>query len=442
MLDHAGTGGGYDLPYTRIRELQLVALNERFQQQGKRIKLVKLRAEEAGITEISELADAVPLLLPHTAYKSYPESFLIEERWDRLTKWLGTVSAHPIADVDLDGIDGIDDWISRLERAGHYVSCSSGTSGKAAMLIGSKRDMDWAANDSVAACAWGAGIVPENDRLIFGLSPVASVPRNHVTQQAMRDAFGKPGTDFFQYPVPPMTIGSITRMIVLRKRIADGSAKPSELAEFEETSASRQKAMDEAIGISARALVEARSEKLYISGYWAGMYTIARAVREMGYDAKDFDPQNTCFIGGGLKGAQLPPDYKEYVFGTFNIAPERNYQMYGMQELGSSMPRCHEGGRYHLPPWLIALPLNKDGDALVEIGSGPVTGRAAFFDLSLDGRWGGVISGDRIEIDFGPCACGNASPSIADTIARYADLQGDDKIACSGTVDAYVRGMS
>lgn len=30
LLDHAGTGGGYDLPYTRIRELQLVALNERF----------------------------------------------------------------------------------------------------------------------------------------------------------------------------------------------------------------------------------------------------------------------------------------------------------------------------------------------------------------------------------------------------------------------------
>jgi len=97
LLDHAGTGGGYDLPYTRIRELQVVALNERFQQQGKRIRLVKLRAEEAGITEISELADAVPLLLPHTAYKNYPESFLIEERWDRLTKWLGTVSAHPIS---------------------------------------------------------------------------------------------------------------------------------------------------------------------------------------------------------------------------------------------------------------------------------------------------------------------------------------------------------
>jgi len=25
---------------------------------------------------------------------------------------------------------------------------------------------------------------------------------------------------------------------------------------------------------------------------------------------------------------------------------------------------------------------------------------------------------------------------------RYADLKGDDKIGCAGTVDAYVRGLS
>jgi hypothetical protein len=93
--------------------------------------------------------------------------------------------------------------------------------------------------------------------------------------------------------------------------------------------------------------------------------------------------------------------------------------------------------------WLVALPLNKDGDALADgIDGGRVEARAAFFDLSMDGRWGGVITGDRIEIDFSPCACGSPSPSIGDNIARYADLEGDDKIGCAGTVDAYVRGLS
>jgi hypothetical protein len=89
----------------------------------------------------------------------------------------------------------------------------------------------------------------------------------------------------------------------------------------------------------------------------------------------------------------------------------------------------------------VALPLDKDGSRLLPM-EGEVEGRAAFFDLSLDGRWGGVISGDRIEIDFRPCECGAATPSIRDNIVRYADLEGDDKIGCAGTIDAYVRGMA
>jgi len=67
---------------------------------------------------------------------------------------------------------------------------------------------------------------------------------------------------------------------------------------------------------------------------------------------------------------------------------------------------------------------------------------APFFDVALDGRWGGVISGDKISVDYGPCVCGNRSPSIRDDVVRYADLEGDDKIGCAGTVDAYVRGLS
>jgi hypothetical protein len=166
-------------------------------------------------------------------------------------------------------------------------------------------------------------------------------------------------------------------------------------------------------------------------------------VREMGYSAKDFDPDNSFYVGGGLKRAQLPEDYQQFVHETFNIAPYRQFQNYSMQELNSGMPKCQKGGRYHVPPWLVPLILNQEGDALLpHDGKSVVEGRAAFFDLSLDGRWGGVISGDKISIDFGPCACGNNGPSIADTIARYADLQGDDKIGCAGTVDAYVRGVS
>ena len=68
--------------------------------------------------------------------------------------------------------------------------------------------------------------------------------------------------------------------------------------------------------------------------------------------------------------------------------------------------------------------------------------RAALFDLSLDGRWGGVISGDRIRATWGTCACGARSPSVGPDIERYADSATGDKIACSGTINAYVRGVT
>jgi hypothetical protein len=90
---------------------------------------------------------------------------------------------------------------------------------------------------------------------------------------------------------------------------------------------------------------------------------------------------------------------------------------------------------------VVPLVLDVEGEHALP-DTGEVEGRAAFVDLSIDGRWGGVISGDKIRLDFGPCACGSRGPSVRDDVVRYADLTGDDKIGCAGTVDAYVRGIS
>ena len=69
-------------------------------------------------------------------------------------------------------------------------------------------------------------------------------------------------------------------------------------------------------------------------------------------------------------------------------------------------------------------------------------GRAAFFDLSIDGRWGGVISGDKVNLRLGACDCGQKGATIGYDIVRYSDLGDGDKITCAGTIDAYVRGVS
>ena len=434
----------FDYSAAEIRPLQIAALNERFQDRKGRIKLLAKRAEEAGTSEIRCLDDMVPLLFPHTAYKSYPESFLIDERWDRLTKWLGTVSPYPIEGVDLEGIADIDEWIDRLAEKGYFISCSSGTTGKSAMLIASGKDMDWSKIDTVGVFSWGSGVPAAQDRLLVGCAPVATVPKNQAISEAQAAAFCNPEWERWAYPVPPITVGSLTRMVVMRKKMADGKASPQEIADFEATSKDRQDVLDAAIEKTADFIVANRDRKLMVAGLWSGLYAVAKAVRERGYAAKDFDPDNCIYVGGGLKRAQLPADYQQFVHETFNIPEGRHFQNYSMQELNSGMPKCREGGRYHVPPWIVPFILDKSGDALLphDPAGGEVEGRAAFFDLSLDGRWGGVISGDKVSLDYSPCQCGNRGPSFRDNIARFADLEGDDKIGCAGTIDAYVRGMS
>ncbi|MET0180530.1 MAG: hypothetical protein ABW194_08630 [Novosphingobium sp.] len=443
LMSKARDEDRFDYDPAEIRDTQAAALNERFQERKDTIKLLTMRANEAGTTEIRRIEDVVPLLFPHTAYKSYPESFLINEKWDRLTKWLNTVSPYPI-EIDTDGIKDIDEWIDRLAAKGHYVSASSGTTGKSAMLIASDKDMDWSQIDTVQVFSWGSGVKAEQDRLQVGTGAVAAVPKNLKISAAQAAAFCNPEWERWTYPVSPITVGALTRQIVMRKKIAEGTARPDEIAAFERTAQERQEEVGSAVGKTADFLIANRDKKLMVAGQWGGLYNVAKAVRDKGYSGKDFNPDNCLYTGGGLKRAQLPDDYQRFVHETFNIPEGRHFQNYSMQELNSGMPKCSDEGRYHVPPWIVPLILDKDGDNLLPHDwSGEIEGRGAFFDLSLDGRWGGVITGDKISLSYDPCPhCGNKGTSIKDNIARYADLEGDDKIGCAGTVDAYVRGVS
>jgi hypothetical protein len=386
------------------------------------------------------MRDIVPLLFAHTAYKSYPEDWLIEHRWDRLRKWLDTVSTHRVKPMDTGDVRNLDDWLQRLEAHGHFVSCSSGTTGKCAMMNATQADLNFSGHGLLQGIIW-AGLAPNRDRLIVSLGQVASTPRNRATGLPMVQAFSPAGVAPIMPKVPPITIGGITEMVALRKKMAAGTAKPTEIAYVEAQSAERAKAVESSLEQAVDALLENRREKLHILGLFGPLYQVAERIRARGCSGKDFQ-ENTSFISGGLKSAQLPPNYREFVFETFNLTPQRVCQAYGMQELNTTAIRC-KAGRYHMPPWLILLLLDEPGEKLIEPpASGEIEGRAAFFDLSLEGRWGGVISGDKVRATWARCACGNASPSVNAEIQRYADLAGGDKIACAGTIDAYVRGVS
>jgi hypothetical protein len=137
----------------------------------------------------------------------------------------------------------------------------------------------------------------------------------------------------------------------------------------------------------------------------------------------------------------LPDDYKEQVARFYGNVIRGG--AYGMTELAQLLPRC-EHNRYHRAPGLITLILDQPGERLLTAADGEdgiVEGRFAFLDLMLGGRWGGLITGDKVTADLNErCPCGRSGPTILDTISRYAQPGEDDHIGCAGTIDGYIRG--
>jgi hypothetical protein len=429
----------YEIPWRELLPRQIKAANELFQERVGEIKLLANRAEETGVREVKSPADVVPLLFAHTSYKSYPENWFTQGKWDRMSSWVNTLTAHRVPKLAGE-VAGVDDWVEKLGEVGHQLSCSSGTTGKCSIIPSSDKDMAFVRNQISRAMSWATGIPRTPEFVGITVSPMAAAARNLESGRSLREAFMKSQRPF---PAPPITVGQVSSMVALRRSITDGTALPADIAAFEEISRTREKAIADAVESTAQAIVDNRGEKLFIQGMLGPMWQITERVREMGYGSKDFGPDNTLLTGGGAKGVPMPPDAREQIFATYNISRKHAYQFYGMQEMNTTMPRC-SAGRYHVAPWVMLLVLNADGDVLIEPESdaAEIEGRAGFFDLSLDGRWSGVISGDKITARYGRCDCGHQGPTIGDQIVRYSDLPGGDKITCAGTIDAYVRGAA
>lgn len=441
LVKLVGADDCFDIDPIDLLPVQLEAANERLAAQARRIPLLANRAESGGIEDIAQPADLVPLLFAHTTYKTYAEGWLNDGRWDRMGRWLATVSTRDVEGLDTAGVETLDDWLKELETVGHYLSCSSGTTGKPAMLSCTEGDIALSARINIEALLWATGLTRGEDRKFLGLGPQFAAPREDAIRQAMVDCFSSRYPPYQFGDGEPITVGSMVDMITLRRKLADGTARPNEIAEFERIAAQRGADMEAAAKKAVDAVIEARDVPLLATGMFATLYQIAEGIRAKGNGGDDFDPNNAMMVAGGLKGAALPENYREYVLETFNVTEERLYHAYSMREINATFPLCHHG-RYHVSPWVIMLPLDSTGEHLLDVDAEEIEARAAFFDASIEGRWGGVISGDRVSVSFGKCGCGHQGPTIGREITRYSDLPGGDKITCAGSIDAYVRGVS
>ena len=430
LLEATKPGSAASLDAEELARLRLLAADERLQEQRRKIPVLDKRASEAGVTAITDVHDLLPLLFAHSVYKSYPESFVLNGRWDRLSVWLDTVSTHTAAAVDVAGVGDVDAWIEQLRRSGVFVMASSGTSGKSSFLPLNGADMAFlearlAVTDR-AACP------------ISFLGPSEAPMRVAYNFKAMARAFGRPGA--VHSLEEPLRLSEQIEIAALRKAMADGTAQPSEVAKFEAEATRRAGEREAAVTALLDAVLCHRDEPQVIFGGWAMHWRLLELARERGIGDGTFHPGTFVNFSGGLKGLSVPDDYEAQVFAFYGAVQRR--VGYGMSELSGSFVRCPHGV-YHWPQWIIPLVLDEAGETLLDAGpDGRVRGRVAAYDPAWDGIWGGVVSGDQATVDFGACACGQPGPTVTD-IVRYSDLSaaGDDKLTCGGTIDAYIRGI-
>lgn len=423
-----------------LLDLQLRAVDDLLAERRTQIKLLQQRADAEGIDTIRRLSEVVPLLFSHTNYKSYPDAFIARGRWDMMNRWLDTMSTNRVTGVDLTGVIDTDGWVTRLVEFGHHVEASSGTQGKCSFLNQSDIDIKRERTIHPRTFMWAAHLESSGrSRPLFALVPSGGPFRFIQARIALAEAIGRPGATYFLSD-EPLTVAATNSLGTLNRAMAHGTATPNDIRKAQEVSIQRRaKAEDDMLRI-VRHLRDHLDEPIVVTGHDARVFELVVTARTQGIADGSVHRDSVVITGGGSKGRALPLDVQEQVRLFFGLDDEHFCRTYGMSELSIPFPQC-SARRFHVPPLVLPLLLDRAGERVLNpVSGGDAIGRMAGFSFMVEGRWGGVISGDRVHAHFDPCPCGLHSMSISE-IVRYNDIPGDDKLTCAGTIDAYVRGL-
>lgn len=424
----------FSLDWGPIRELHEEGVRAAFKEMRPKIGLLNKLADDLEVSELKDLNDAAPLLFPHMMYKNYPLSFIENSKYAQFTQWLQKLTSVDLSVVDVSGCNSLDSWLDAIEEKTVLRPwITSGTSGKVSVIpfttletphLGYTQNRLSFRDEPGIESRTALKKVPH-------LTPV--IRKGKASPQRAADAlvgfYGR--EEMFE-----CLGGSISTDLLWlsgRIRLAEAKGELDQLKLSPHLQEIREQIMKNRAGDPQR--IEAwweemikkyKGERVSIGTSYQRLLELANYMEKKGLKM-EFAPNSMVGAAGGAKGFKLGEDWRE------KIAKYIPYQMgdtYGMTEMcGTAGRRCSHGN-YHIPPWIVPFILDPDtSDALPR--SGVQTGRFAVFDLAALTYWGGFISGDKITYHWdGGCPCGRTGPFLSSDIARYSEIQGDDKITC------------
>lgn len=439
------------VPRDKLHELQTEALRQRFEDRRDRIPMLTRLADKQGISSIREIDDVLPLLFEHTVYKSYP-SFLLENgEYGKLTRWLDRLTPYDLSKVDCSGCTSIHGWLDMITAVTELDPItSSGTTGT--MSFTPKDRADWR-NFILGGFRiqllqkFGEPPTEEdlNDKLhVCWPTHADGHTAFYRAPMYYKEYFAK-GSDAHFHPMLDTPGDTDLMYLAARLRAAQARgdsrvnvpesllARRSELVEGESERPAKAKAWIEELA------TKLKGERVFILAPAQLIYDVAKPALAKGIQC-DFAPNSSVTAGTGGKGFNMPDDWEQVVDDFLNFGRDNYGYFYSFSEQTGMHVQC-EHGRLHLTPWSIPLILDPDTSELLP-REGRQQGRAAFFDVAMNGAWGGIITGDSVEIDWSECPCGRTTAHLSDNIGRFSVEQGgSDKISCTATPEAHDDAM-
>jgi hypothetical protein len=412
------------------------------------VQILQRIAESQSASEIKTLEDVAPLLLRHSMYKSYPLSILDRGQFDRLTKWLQTLTNVDLSNVDATGVQTIDDWLDLLDQTTDMrLFHSSGTTGKLSFTPRTRLEQRTLTQAFIRYCEGfheepyedGIGDVADFALVLMGYRHAGMGPARIV--QAFVDVVHG-GDDTMVYAANSGRLSA--DVLSLAGRLAAAEAKgergrlalsPILLERRDQFVRDQAEAPTRLRDFFERVSSELRGRRIWLFANPGPTFDVANEAVSAGLESV-FAPDSLYFISGGLKGRTLPDGWQTTISRFLGTAYPRDG--FGMSEGISGARKCVKGSHYHPFPTCIPYLLDPSSGALLP-RYGTQTGRFGFYDLAIQQTWGGILSGDEVTITWDdPCRCGRAGPYFHQSIRRYSDSEGgDDKVTCAGAQDAH-----
>jgi hypothetical protein len=428
------------LSHSEISDVQQEALRVRFESLCPQLAALDKLATQQGVSRVEELDDVLPVLFDHRVYKSYPLSLIEKRQFARLSAWLNRLTTHNLISIPLDGVDSVDEWLTRLDEHGMIIGHSTGTTGKLSFIPRSRTE--WAAwrTDHFESLRLAMGLDMRTEK-IHNFAAGYRYGHQMMAKQGMLFGAETAGGEACRHMLYDYRLSSDLLSLAGRMHAAEERGEldqlqidPRLLEERKQLIEAARHREEDLQHWFEKLVVEFRGQKVLVGGTSADMVRLALKGKEVGLRV-EFAPGSVLAIGGGFKGFKdAPANWKEVLHEFFGI--QKMASFYGMSEMIAANPIC-DAGFFHVAPYTIPILLNEDAERLPAAGT--QTGRMAFYDLLAETYWGGFISGDRVTITFDDdCTCGLRSPRVHSDITRFADLAGgDDKITCAGTAKAY-----